>query len=67
MTAGQVRQQTCTVTFKTHSLHSRAPPPILKISPHIRSVLHEAALGLGMIENRLKSRTFRILFSACKC
>ncbi len=46
--------------IKTLLLHSPAPPPIPKISSHIRSVLHEAALGLGMTENRPRNRTFRI-------
>lgn len=55
MTLAQALRGECSVTHKIDSEHAPSDVGVLKTSGHIRSVLHEAALGLGMTETRLKN------------
>ena len=55
MTLAQALCGQCSVTHKIASEHIPSGTDVLKTSGHIRSGLHEAALGLGMTESRLKN------------
>ena len=54
MTVAQVQRQACTITYLEQSFHPAALPNVLKVSPHVRSMLHDAASCTGMTQSRLK-------------
>ena len=54
MTVVQACRQACTITHLQQNFHPAAPSNILKVSPHVRNLLHDAASCTGMTQSRLK-------------